>query len=352
MGGKKIISNERNVGLGGQDHEWFIFNFKHIVINLSTILGGKSMVKEIILARPQGLCAGVERALRILDLVVEKNDGPVYCRHAIVHNKRVEQEFAQKGVIVVEDLNEVPDSSTVVFSAAGSSPELFKIAKQKNLKVIDAVCPLVTKVHDEAKRFSKDGYFIVYLGQKGHPEALGVLGEVPKNQSVLISSLTEAEKLELPEKAALLTQTTLSLDETKEITEYLTKKFPSLKLPPAKDICFSTTNRQTAVKELAKKAKVVLVVGSKTSSNSNRLKEAAEKAGATAYLIDGPEELEDDWFKDKEVIGITAGASAPHKFVRQVVDAVKKRYGGEEKELEVIREEVKFPNLPKELESL
>ena len=337
--------------MGGKKHERNIYFVKFIVTNLFNILGSESMVKKIISVKPQGVCVGVERALKILDVVIEKNNGPVYCRHAIVHNKKVEEEFAQRGVIVVEDLNEVPDNSTVVFSAAGSSPDLFALAKKKNLTVIDAACPLVTKVHDEAKRFTKEGYFVVYLGDKGHPEALGVLGEVV-GKSVLISNLEEAKKLDLPEKAVLLTQTTLALDETKEITDYLKGKFPNLKLPAAKDICFSTTNRQTAVKALAEQAGTVLVVGSKTSANSKRLREIAEKAGTQAYLIDGPEDLQNEWFTDQEVIGITAGASVPNKFVRQVIDEVKKRFGGEEKELEVIREEVKFPNLPKELESL
>lgn len=339
------------MGLGSEKYKRFVLVIKLVTDGLFNILGSEGMEREIILVKPRGLCAGVDRALKILDLVVEKSEGPVYCRHAIVHNKKVVEEFSQRGVVFVEDLNQVPDDSVVVFSAAGSSPELFKLAKQKNLTVIDAVCPLVTKVHEEAKRFSGEGYFIVYLGEKNHPEALGVLGEVA-GKSVLISNLEEAQNINVPEKAALLTQTTLSLDETKEITDYLKAKFPNLKLPAGKDICFSTTNRQLAVKELAKKAKVVLVVGSKTSSNSKRLREAAEKLGTQAYLIDGPEDLQDDWFKDKEVIGITAGASVPNRFVRELIDEVKKRFGGEEKELEVIKEEVKFPNLPKELENL
>ena len=209
------------------------------------------------------------------------------------------------------------------------------------MKVIDAVCPLVTKVHLEAKRFADKGYFIVYLGHKNHPEALGVLGEVP-GKSVLISNLEEAKKLKIPGKAVLLMQTTLSLEESKEIIDYLISKFPNLELPPGKDICFSTTNRQLAVKELAKHSDLILVVGSTNSSNSNRLREAGEKMRVDSYLIDGPEDLKAEWFEDKETVGITAGASAPDKLVDAVVRAVRLKFGGEIEEMEVIKEEVKF----------
>ncbi len=311
----------------------------------------EGMVKKIVLVKPRGLCAGVERALRILDLVVKKSKGPVYCRHQIVHNKKVVEEFIRKGVVFVEDLNQVPNGSVVVFSAHGSSPKFFKLAQRKNLTVIDSVCPLVTKVHMEAKSYTKRGYFVVYLGHKNHPEAIGVLGETEGN-SVLINNLEEAKKLRLTKKAVLLTQTTLSLDETKEIIDYLKKRWPDLEFPPGKDICFSTTNRQLAVKELAKKADLILVVGSKESSNSNRLREMAEKSGISAYLIDGPEDLHDEWFENKKKVGITAGASVPDKFVQQVIQAVQKRYGGVVEELEIFPENVKFLNLPKELEML
>jgi len=295
------------------------------------------MVKKIILVKPRGLCAGVERALKILDKAVAENPGPVYCRHEIVHNQKVVEEYRQKGVIFVEDLAAVPNGAVVVFSAHGTSPKVLEEAKKKNLTMIDSVCPLVVKVHNEAKNFSQKGYLVVYLGHKGHPEATGVLGET-KN-SVLISSLDEAKKLELPEKAVLLTQTTLSVDETQEIIEYLTKRWPKLVLPAGKDICFSTTNRQLAVKELGKKTDLILVVGSKNSSNSNRLKEAA---GKEAYLIDGPDDLQDEWFKDKNTVGITAGASVPEKFIRPVIAAVQQRYGGEIEELEAVKENIHF----------
>lgn len=338
MGGKKIISNERNVGLGGKRNDSIVFRIKPRGGNLFVFLVERSMVKKIILVRPRGLCAGVDRALRILELAVKENKQPVYCRHEIVHNKKVVEEFKQKGVIFVEDLRLVPDKSVVVFSSHGSSPELFELARKKQLRVVDAVCPLVTRVHNEAKNYTTKGYFIVYLGHKNHPEGEGVLGET-KNNSVLISNLEEAKKLKISGKAVLLTQTTLDLEETKEIIDYLTKRWPSLELPAGKDICFSTTNRQLAVKELAKHSDLILVVGSKISSNSNRLREAA---GIEAYLVDGPEDFKEEWFRNKEKVGITAGASVPEKLVNQVVLAVQKKYGGAIEEMEVIKEEVKF----------
>jgi len=299
------------------------------------------MVKKIILVKPRGLCAGVDRALRILERAVKNNPAPVYCRHKIVHNKKVVEGFKQKGVKFAEDLASVPNKSVVVFSAHGSSPELFALAKKKQLKVVDAVCPLVTKVHQEARKYADKGYFIIYIGHKNHPEAEGVLGEV-RGKSVLISNLAEAKKLEIPKKAVLLTQTTLALEETKEIIDYLITKWPNLELPPGKDICFSTTNRQLAVRELAKQSDLILVVGSKISSNSNRLREVGEKAGVESYLIDGPEDFQEEWFRNKEKVGISAGASVPEKLVNKVVQAVQKKYGGAIEEMEVIKEEVKF----------
>ncbi|MFH0942685.1 MAG: 4-hydroxy-3-methylbut-2-enyl diphosphate reductase [Candidatus Beckwithbacteria bacterium] len=299
------------------------------------------MVKKIIRVRPSGLCAGVERALKILELAVEKSQKPIYCRHEIVHNKKIVEEFGKKGVKFVEDINQVPDGETVVLSAHGSSPEVLKQAEKKNLKVVDAVCPLVTKVHLEAKRFSEQGYYIIYIGHKNHPEAVGVLGEV-KGNSRLISSLEEAKQLKVSGKTAVLTQTTLSVDKTKEIIDYLITKFPSLELPAGKDICFSTQNRQKGVKELAKKAELIIVVGSATSSNSNKLKEIGEESGAKSYLIDGPEDLQTEWFEGKKVVGITAGASVPERLIDKVIGAIKERFGGEEEEMEVIKEEVKF----------
>jgi 4-hydroxy-3-methylbut-2-enyl diphosphate reductase len=295
------------------------------------------MAKKIILVKPRGLCAGVERALKILDKAVKDNPGPIYCRHEIVHNKKVVEEFKNKGVIFKESLEEIPDGAVVVLSAHGTSPQDLERAKRKKLTIIDSVCPLVVKVHNEAKSYSRQGCLIVYLGYKGHAEAVGVIGEA-KN-AVLISSMEEAQRLELPEKAALLTQTTLSVDETGEIIEYLQNKWPKLILPPGKDICFSTSNRQTAVKQLGKVADLVLVIGSANSSNSNRLREVS---GVESYLINGPEDLRGEWFEGKTTIGITAGASVPEKFIQPVIRAIQKKYGGKIEELEVIKENIHF----------
>lgn len=341
MAGKKVAGNERDVGLGGKRNDGIVSGIKFGRGGLFIFLAGASMVKKIILVKPRGLCAGVDRALRILELAVKNNPAPVYCRHEIVHNKKVVEEFKEKGMKFVEDLASVPDKSVVVFSAHGSSPELFELARKKQLKVVDAVCPLVTRVHNEAKNYTTKGYFIVYLGHKNHPEAEGVLGET-KNNSVLISNLEEAKKLKISGKAVLLTQTTLALEETKEIIDYLIKSWPGLELPAGKDICFSTTNRQLAVKKLAKQSDLILVVGSKISSNSNRLREVGEKMGVESYLIDGPEDFQEGWFRNKEKVGISAGASVPEKLVNKVVQAVQKKYGGAIEELVVIKEEVKF----------
>lgn len=304
------------------------------------------MVKKIILVKPRGLCAGVERALKILDLAVKNNQGPIfYCRHEIVHNKNVVKEFEKKGVKFMEDINQIPDGATVVLSAHGTSPKLLAQAKQKNLRIIDAVCPLVTKVHWEAKRFSEAGYFVLYIGHKNHPEPEGVGGEVTNGGFKLIDSLAEAKQWQLPEKfkkLVILNQTTLSQEDTKEIIDYLMNKFKEVMLPPGSDICFATHNRQAAVKELAKKTDLILVVGSKASSNSNKLRDVGEKSGTESHLIDGPEDWEERWFIGKNNVGITAGASVPDKYVNAVVEAVKDKFGGEVQELEIIKENVTF----------
>jgi len=279
-------------------------------------------LKKIYLASPRGFCAGVTRAVKIVDLVLKKHGPPVYVRHEIVHNRHVVADFEKKGVIFIEDLKEVLDGSIVVFSAHGSPPNVYKEAKKKNLKVYDAVCPLVTKVHLEAKRYYKEGYFIFYIGHKNHPEAIGVLGEIPANSAALIQIIEEAEEVQPTQKEKLiaLTQTTLSFDDTKKIINLLKKRFPKLILPPAFDICFSTQNRQNAVKALAKKTDLIIVIGSKNSSNSNRLKEMAEKSGTAAYLIDDASEIKKSWFNNVENLGITAGASAPDYIINQVID--------------------------------
>lgn len=301
-------------------------------------------LKKIYLASPRGFCAGVTRAVKIVDLVLEKHGPPVYVRHQVVHNRHVVSDFEKKGAIFIENLEEIPDHASIVFSAHGTPPSVYQEAEKKKLKIYDAICPLVAKVHFEAKKYHKEGYFIFYIGHKHHPETEGVLGELPQNSAVLIQTIKEAKKLHPPQKEKLiaLTQTTLSYDDTKEIINCLKKRFPKLILPPAFDICFATQNRQNAVKELAKKTDLIIVVGSKNSSNSNRLKETASKTGTTAYLIDDATEIQKSWFKNVKYLGIAAGASAPDYIINQVAG-----YFADSKvkveELTTIKEKVSFP---------
>ncbi|PJE60775.1 4-hydroxy-3-methylbut-2-enyl diphosphate reductase [Candidatus Roizmanbacteria bacterium CG10_big_fil_rev_8_21_14_0_10_36_26] len=306
-------------------------------------------VKKVYLTSPRGFCAGVERAIKMVNLVLKKHKTPIYVRHQIVHNRHIISDFEKKGVIFVEDVNDIPDGSVAVFSAHGSPPNIHDQAKKKKLKIYDAVCPLVTKVHMEAKRYVKEGYYIFYIGYKNHAEAVGVMGEVPSKSIVLIDSIQTAEKIKPPQtdKLIILNQTTLSLDDVKEIVNHLKKRFPKLILPPSSDICFSTQNRQNAVKELAKKSKTILIIGSKTSSNSNRLKEVAKKYGAKSYLIDDKLEIKNSWFKKVQSVGITAGASAPDYLINDLVDFFKKK-GAIIKELTIIKEHIHFP-LPNNL---
>lgn len=278
-------------------------------------------LKKIYLASPRGFCAGVKRAVDILDQILQKHKPPIYVRHQIIHNRHVISDFKKKGVIFVKDINNIPNGSVVVFSAHGSPPSLYEKAKKKKLQIYDAVCPLVTKVHLEAKKYTKEGYFIFYIGHKNHPEAIGVLGEVSDQSIVLIKTLEDAEKIIPPQtdRLIVLTQTTLSFDDTKQIINCLKRRFTKLIQPPAFDICYATQNRQNAVKALAKKVDLVLVIGSKESSNSNRLREVAEKEGVSSYLINDISEIKNSWFKDVEKLGITAGASAPKYLIDEVV---------------------------------
>jgi len=278
-------------------------------------------LKKIYLVSPRGFCAGVKRAVEVVNLVLQKHGAPIYVRHQIVHNRHVISDFEKRRVIFVEDINDIPDGSVVIFSAHGSSPNIYQIAKSKKLKIIDAVCPLVSKVHIEAKRYNQQGYFIFYIGHKNHPETIGVLGEVSDKSIVLIETLNEAKKIIPPQtdKLIVLTQTTLSFDDTKEIINYLKKKFLKLIQPPAFDICYATQNRQNAVKALAKKVDLVLVIGSKESSNSNRLKEVVEKSGKHAYLINDKSEIKSSWLENVENLGITAGASAPKYLIDEII---------------------------------
>jgi len=311
------------------------------------------MSKQIILVEPRGFCAGVARAIKILDLALERTDGQVYVRHQIIHNRRVVRDYEEKGVRFVESLNEVPEGSIVVLSAHGTSPEVFKKAKKKKLIVVDGVCPLVTKVHLEAKRLVGAGYFVIYVGHRGHQEGIGVLGEIPKGKGLLIENIKEARECRLPdgaEKVGVLTQTTLNYDEVLEVIEELQGRFPDLKLPPGGDICYATKGRQGAVIKLAKEVGVVIVVGSEESSNSKQLRERAEEQGVKSYLVDDVNQIKREWFEGKDKIGVTAGASGPDYLVEEIIEKIKEITKGEVKDLIVEEDKVEFSNLPKELE--
>ncbi|KKU83615.1 MAG: 4-hydroxy-3-methylbut-2-enyl diphosphate reductase [Microgenomates group bacterium GW2011_GWA2_47_8] len=307
-------------------------------------------LEKIIVAKPGGFCAGVERAVRTVDLLIEKYGPPLYVRHHIVHNDHVVKRFEKRGVIFVEDLNLVPDGARVVFSAHGSPPSLYELARKRHLQVIDATCPLVTKVHSEAKRFAADGYFIFYVGHKNHPETIGVLEEVVPTQVVLLETIADVWKIQplQQEKLVVLNQTTLSVDDTKEIIEVLKDRFPNLIMPTGRDICYATQNRQDAVKALAKVVDLVLVVGSPTSSNSNRLKEVAEKQGVKAYLVNNKREIDTTWLKGVRVVGVTSGASVPDELVTALVESFT-RVGVEVEELKLVDESRIHFMLPKEL---
>ena len=276
---------------------------------------------NIILAEPRGFCAGVTRAIDIVEKVLEKFGAPIYVRHEIVHNRYVVEDLKKKGAIFVEEINQIPDNSIVIFSAHGVSKKVEEDAKLKGLKVIDATCPLVSKVHREAKKYEDGGYEIILIGHKGHPEVEGTSGRVNKKVT-LISDENEARNVVLgnSEKIAYVTQTTLSVDDTKKIVDILESRFPAMQKGLAtKDICYATQNRQDAVKELSKQIELLLVIGSEKSSNSNRLRDLGEEFGVTSYLINDASDIKSDWLKDVENIGITAGASAPEVLVQEVV---------------------------------
>lgn len=276
-------------------------------------------MERIILAAPRGFCAGVSYAIEVLDLAIQAYGVPIYMRHAIVHNEHVVRSFEQRGVIFVEEISQIPPGSTVVFSAHGISPAVRREAAERQLRVIDATCPLVSKVHREVMRFAAQGYHILYIGHAGHVEALGTMGHAPERMT-LVQTVEDAERVQVPEgKLAVTTQTTLSVDEVERIMAVLRRRFPHLETPPKEDICYATTNRQRAVKELAKLCDLILVVGSRTSSNSNRLREVAMEAGVPAYLLLEPEEVLPEWRTDYRCVGITSGASTPESSVEAII---------------------------------
>ena len=306
-----------------------------------------SAPEKLLLAAPRGYCAGVDRAVQTVEHALDLYGAPVYVRKEIVHNKHVVEELRERGAIFVDQETEVPEGSTTVFSAHGVAPSVHANAAERKLFAIDATCPLVTKVHVEAKKFAAEGYTIVLIGHAGHEEVEGTMGEAPEHMA-LIETGEDVDRLEVddPDKLAYLTQTTLSVDETRAIINRLRARFPNIVGPRTDDICYATTNRQAAVKQMAEQCDLVLVIGSRNSSNSNRLVEVARDHGADSYLIDNAEQVDDEWLEDARVVGITSGASAPELLVQELVDFFRARGTEDVSEFEVVQEDVRFM-LPK-----
>ena len=304
---------------------------------------------QVILANPRGFCAGVERAITIVERALEKFGAPIYVRHEVVHNKFVCDDLRTKGAVFIDELSEVPAGGTVIFSAHGVSKAVFVEAEQRGLKVFDATCPLVTKVHVEVGKMRKQEREVVMIGHKGHPEVEGTMGQ-SSDGMYLVETVEDVAKLKVahPAQLSFVTQTTLSIDDASRVIDALKAQFPDVQGPKKDDICYATQNRQDAVKDLVDQCDLVLVVGSPNSSNSRRLKEVAVARGISAYLLDGPDEIMPAWLEGKTKIGISAGASAPEILVRQVVDRIVGLTGAEVKQLVGVEENVSFP-LPKEL---
>lgn len=312
-----------------------------------------SKTNQVILANPRGFCAGVDRAIEIVERALELFGAPIYVRHEVVHNKFVVDGLRNKGAIFVEELDEIPDDSTVIFSAHGVSKAVREEASKRGLKVFDATCPLVTKVHMEVTRYSKAGHECILIGHVGHPEVEGTMGQFDENQGgqmYLVEDVDDVNDLVInnPDHLSYVTQTTLSMDDTASVIDALRKRFPNIQGPKKNDICYATQNRQDAVKKLAEESDLVLVVGSPNSSNSNRLKEVAERVGTEAYLIDNETEIHKDWLTGKNNIGLTAGASAPAELVENVI-AKLREWGVTEVTNQDGKEENIVFSLPKEL---
>jgi 4-hydroxy-3-methylbut-2-en-1-yl diphosphate reductase len=306
-----------------------------------------STPEKLLLAAPRGYCAGVDRAVQTVERALELHGAPVYVRKEIVHNKTVVEQLRARGAVFVDSVADVPEGATVVFSAHGVAPSVHAKAQDRSLATIDATCPLVTKVHVEAKKFAADGYTIVLIGHAGHEEVEGTMGEAPEN-IVLVQTEDDVDRLEVedPDRIAYISQTTLSVDETRAIINRLRRRFPAIIGPRTDDICYATTNRQAAVKQLAAHCDLVLVIGSRNSSNSNRLVEVAREHGADSYLIDSEAEVREEWLEGKQVVGITSGASAPESLVQRLVEFFRSRGTSDVQELEVVQEDVRFM-LPK-----
>ena len=308
---------------------------------------------EIVLANPRGFCAGVDRAIAIVNRALECFNPPIYVRHEVVHNKFVVDDLRQRGAVFVDELDQVPDDSIVIFSAHGVSKSVQQEADRRGLKVFDATCPLVTKVHIEVTKYAREGTEAILIGHEGHPEVEGTMGQYDKSGGGKIYLVEDEEDVEAlvvehPHKVAFVTQTTLSIDDTAKVIDALRTKFSKIQGPRKDDICYATQNRQDAVRDLAEKCDVVLVVGSPNSSNSNRLRELAERMGKSAYLVDNADELEKDWFKPDSKIGVTAGASAPEILIKQVIQRLQDWGATPPQELQGREENITF-SLPKEL---
>ena len=305
---------------------------------------------QLLIAAPRGFCAGVDRAIRIVELAIEKHGAPVYVRHEIVHNRYVVDTLKAQGAVFVDELDEVPDGAPVVFSAHGVPKSVPIDAQNRNLDYLDATCPLVSKVHRQAERLVENDRHIIFIGHRGHPEVVGTLGQVPDGAMTLVETLADVETLVPadPSKLAFLTQTTLSVDDTAEMVEALRARFPAIQAPRGEDICYATSNRQEAVKQIAGRCEAMLVIGAPNSSNSLRLVEVAERAGVRARLIQRAAEIDFDWLGTPTVLGITAGASAPEILVREVVALLTERFDVTETEIESARESIEF-KLPRGL---
>jgi 4-hydroxy-3-methylbut-2-en-1-yl diphosphate reductase len=301
---------------------------------------------KVLLAAPRGYCAGVDRAVEAVEDALERHGAPVYVRKQIVHNLHVVRDLEAKGAVFVDEETEVPEGAVVVLSAHGVAPQVYRNARARRLTVLDATCPLVTKVHLEARRFADDGRTIVLIGHAGHEEVVGTTGQAP-DRTVLVQTVDEARTVEIPASARLayLTQTTLSVDETNEIIAALRDRFPQIEAPPREDICYATQNRQDAVKALADRADVILVIGSKNSSNSRRLAEVAIERGTPAHLVDDETEVDPSWLEDAGVVGVTSGASAPEWLVERMLAFLADRGATEVEEVTLATERLRFSNV-------
>jgi 4-hydroxy-3-methylbut-2-en-1-yl diphosphate reductase len=311
-------------------------------------MGGMAAPEKLLLAAPRGYCAGVDRAVQTVERALELHGAPVYVRKEIVHNKHVVEQLRERGAVFVEELDDsIPEGAITVFSAHGVSPAVHADAERRSLQTIDATCPLVTKVHREALKFASEGYTIVLIGHDGHEEVEGTMGEAPEH-IVLVETEADVDALEIadPEKVAYISQTTLSVDETRAIINRLRERFPAITGPRTDDICYATTNRQAAVKQMAVHCDLVLVIGSRNSSNSNRLVEVARELGADSYLIDNEDQVEEEWLEGKRVVGISSGASAPEELVQRLVEFFRARGTEHVEEFQVVQEDVRFM-LPK-----